>query len=121
MNIVELRRDRARKRRRDRAKRDEKVLRMLDVVKMTRHASQRAHERGVPTENIRRAFRSKQVTRLSARVYKVADARTVVVFSSDGDVITVWALGAVRQKKQQRHAKALFWDKYNRHTTKKTK
>ena len=89
---------RRKKMKRDRQKRDEKVLRNVDAAMLTAHAVERANERSVSVQDIKQTLKTGDINRTGSRTYRVKGQRTTVVISETNKtekpshvrVITVW-------------------------------
>ena len=83
MNIYQLKKDYANKRRRDKEKAKTKVLTHLDSAMLTKHAVARAQERSVSKNDIKQAFKNGTLERCGRTTYKVKPKTTSVVFDCD--------------------------------------
>ena len=84
---------------RDKKKRDEKLLKNVDAAMLTAHAVERANERSVSIQDIKQALKTGNIDRTSSKTYRVKGKRATVVISeakkienqpSHVRVITVW-------------------------------
>ena len=84
---------------RDKQKRDEKLLKNVDAAMLTAHAVERANERSVSIQDIKQALKTGNINRTSSKTYRVKGKQATVVISeakkienqpSHVRVITVW-------------------------------
>lgn len=81
MNYYAVKKRHRAKRERDQKKKNEKLLKSVDGYVMTKHAADRANERGVSKVDIKEALKNGKVRQTSAKTYRVNGNDVAVIIA----------------------------------------